>query len=158
MPVQKAALTAARIWICVQPNFERPAVSQRKHPIRQWSVRILCAVALLLVGFAHRPPVLGNQAEDYAAYRLPDGSLPSLCITATDEDGKDTTHHKWLGQGCEACRIGASVLLPHPNDLTGVHLTYQRAVPPPHRPETFRRQLYPPNTGPRAPPSAPIMT
>ncbi len=133
-------------------------MSQGKHPIKQWTVRILCALALLLVGFAHRPPVLSDQAEDYAAYRLPDGSLPSLCITSTDEDGNGAEHHKLHGQGCEACRIGASVLLPNPSDVTGVRLAYQRPVPPPHRPETFRRQLYPPNTGPRAPPSIPIMT
>jgi hypothetical protein len=137
---------------------EAGAVSHRTHRVEQWTVRMLCALALLFVGFAHRPPALADRTADFSAYLLPDGTLPSLCITVTDGGGKDPSDHHLHGQGCEACRISASVLLPAPSDVVGVHLAYQRPVQPPQRPEAFRRQIYPPNTGPRAPPSAPILT
>lgn len=55
----------------------------------QCIVRTLCALALLLVGFAHKPPVLANSQiplREIAQYVLPDGTLPVLCLPS--EDGK----------------------------------------------------------------------
>jgi hypothetical protein len=120
---------------------------------------MLCALALLFVGFGHQPLALAAQTEDFEAYRLPDGTLPSLCITVTDEDAKDTkNHHTAHAQKCDACRIGASVLLPMPTDLVGAGIAYRHVVAQPQRPEAFHRHIYPPNTGPRAPPMIPILT
>lgn len=115
----------------------------------QWLVRILCAVALLSVGFAHQPAV-ANTAEptefELAQYRLPDGTLPVLCITERTPDGK-----AYL-PGCEACRIAAAALLPLPPTDILAHLGFITPDVPAPTSEAFHRQLYPPNTGPRAPP------
>jgi len=119
----------------------------------QWSVRILCAVALLFVGFAHQP-VVATADEisplEIAQYRLPDGSLPILCITYKDADGK--VHGKAYAPGCEACRIASAAVLPTPPTDVYERLVSPRGEIVVVKSEAFYRQLYPPNTGPRAPP------
>jgi hypothetical protein len=123
----------------------------------QWLVRILCAVALLSVGFAHRPAVSAAELTpiELAQYRLPDGTLPVLCVTERTPDGKE--HSKAYMPGCEACRISAAILLPTPPTDICEHLAFVREDVVVARSETFHRQLYPPNTGPRAPPTLPIL-
>ncbi|MGY5774765.1 hypothetical protein [Rhizobium sp. LEGMi135b] len=119
----------------------------------QWSARIICAVALLLVGFAHQP-IIATADEispsELAQYRLPDGSLPILCITYKDADGK--VHGKAYTPGCEACRIASATMLPTPPTEISERLTSPRGETLIAKSEAFHRQLYPPNTGPRAPP------
>lgn len=121
--------------------------------IGQWSTRILCAVALLLVGFAHQS-IVATADEisliELAQYRLPDGSLPVLCITYKDADGK--VHGKAYAPGCEACRIASAAMLPTPPTDICERLASARGETVIARSEAFHRQLYPPNTGPRAPP------
>jgi hypothetical protein len=119
---------------------------------------MLCALALLFVGFAHQPPSLAGENKSYAAYRLPDGTMPSLCITLVGKDGKDSGDHRLHVPNCEACRINAAVLLPAPGDATGAQPVYELPELPHWKAEAFHRQIYPPNTGPRAPPSYPVMT
>jgi hypothetical protein len=116
-------------------------------------VRILCAVALLSVGFAHRPAVSAAELTpvELAQYRLPDGTLPVLCVTERTPDGKE--HSKAYMPGCEACRISAAALLPTPPMDICEHLALVREDIVVTRDEAFRRQLYPPNSGPRAPPA-----
>lgn len=116
-------------------------------------VRILCAIALLSVGFAHRPAVSAAELTplELAQYRLPDGTLPVLCVTERTPDGKE--HSKAYMPGCEACRISATILLPTPPTDICEHLAFVREDVVVARSETFRRQLYPPNSGPRAPPA-----
>lgn len=124
----------------------------------QWAVRILCALALLFVGFAHQVPErvsTGLDLSKFAEYILPDGTLPSLCITV--KEGDSQKHHKSASSNCEACRISASVLLPVPADVDGSHIEFITRTERPTYSEGFYRQLYPPNTGPRAPPSDPIL-
>jgi hypothetical protein len=112
-------------------------------------MRMLCAIALMFVGFAHQPPAYG--AEGLAQYRLPDGTVPVLCVTYKGADGKQ--HSKTHAPGCEACRIAAAVMLPEPpTDVSEVVAFVRPDVPVPDTP-SFHRQLYPPNTGPRAPPA-----
>ncbi|TAZ47085.1 hypothetical protein ELH75_31810 (plasmid) [Rhizobium leguminosarum] len=125
----------------------------------QWVVRFVCALALLFVGFAHQTASLSAnevRASDYTEYVLPDGSLPTLCITVIDSSGKE---HGKIGHlnPCEACRIGASILLPQPADAGSVLMGFSVAAELPRRVEILHRQLYPPNTGPRAPPTDPIL-
>lgn len=128
----------------------------RKRILRttRWLARIVCAVALLSVGFAHSPAV-SSAAEltpfELAQYRLPDGTLPVLCVTERTPDGKE--HSKAYMPGCEACRISAAILLPTPPTDICEHLAFVREDVIVAKDEAFRRQLYPPNNGPRAPPS-----
>jgi len=135
-------------------------MSDSLNKVEEWTVRLLCAIALLFVGFAHQVPALASDPTDparFAAYILPDGTLPTLCVTLTDTDGKANTDHKLHQQGCEACRISASVLLPVPNDVIGTAVAFFVRADTPIRAEAIHRQIYPPNTGPRAPPSDPTI-
>ncbi|MFK0161949.1 hypothetical protein [Rhizobium sp. NPDC090279] len=117
-------------------------------------MRILGAVALLSVGFAHHPAI-SNAAElpslELAQYRLPDGSLPIICTTEKTADGRQ--HGKTHMLGCEACRISAAALLPLPPTEICSHLAFVRRDMIAPEDATFRRQLHPPNCGPRAPPA-----
>ncbi|KQV65180.1 hypothetical protein [Rhizobium sp. Root1220] len=122
-------------------------------------MRLVCAIALVFVGFAHQVPAIAGEARgsvELAQYLLPDGTLAPLCTTVIDGAGEK---HGKVGhlQGCEACRINASALLPMPADIVGARLGFVRAVELQRRIETIHRQLYPPNTGPRAPPSDPLL-
>ncbi|MBY3185976.1 hypothetical protein [Rhizobium laguerreae] len=131
---------------------------KRARQIEQWALRILCAVALVFVGFAHQLPAAAAGEFDpakLAQYALPDGTLPTLCVTTTDKSGQDQ-HDKAHSHGCEACRISTSILLPAPTDIAGAAIPFSAAVELPIRTEAYHRQLFPPNTGPRAPPSDPI--
>lgn len=120
----------------------------------QCIVRIICALALLLVGFAHKPPLLANSQiplSEIAQYVLPDGTLSVLCLPS--EDGKANHDHRDIGSGCEACRLTASVLLPAPADALGLPILREVERLTPIRTEAFYRQLFPPNASPRGPPS-----
>ena len=118
-------------------------------------VRIFCAFAVLSIAFAHKPIV--DASEDIsvatlkALYGLPDGTLPVLCITVND-DGKTSGKDHSSSSGCEACRLCAGTILPTPlaatREFKPVHLAEVIIM----RPETARRQLFPPNAAPRAPP------
>lgn len=131
---------------------------RRTTQIEQWALRILCVVALVFVGFAHQVPVAAAGEFDpaeLAQFVLPDGTLPTHCVTTTDTSGQDQ-HDKAHSHGCEACRISVSILLPAPTDIAGSAIHFAATVELPIRTEAFHRQLFPPNTGPRAPPSDPI--
>ncbi|NNU39521.1 hypothetical protein G9X64_24210 [Rhizobium sophorae] len=131
---------------------------RRTRQIEQWALRILCAVALVFVGFAHQLPAAAAGEFDPAElsqYVLPDGTLSTLCVTTADKSGQDQ-HDKAHLHGCEACRISTSILPPAPVDIAGAVIPFAAAVELPIRTEAFHRQLFPPNGGPRAPPSDPI--
>ncbi|EGE58098.1 UNVERIFIED_ORG: hypothetical protein GGI63_003523 [Rhizobium esperanzae] len=75
-------------------------------------LRMLCALGLLLLGFAHQAPqAVASDGYDAAAYVLPDGSFASLCVTVRDTGGKTVA----FKPNCEACRLSASVILPTPD-------------------------------------------
>lgn len=120
----------------------------------QGLMRILCALALVSVGFAHHPGI-SNAAElpllELAQYRLPDGNLPIICTTEKTADGKE--HGKAYMPGCEACRISAAALLPYPPAAACDRFGFVRQDIIAPESARFRRQLYPPNSGPRAPPA-----
>lgn len=76
-------------------------------------VRMLCALSLILVAFAHRPLARTDAASGYAnvelaAFVLPDGTLPDICLTGEGDTGHSAASY------CEACRIVSSVDLPCP--------------------------------------------
>lgn len=117
-------------------------------------VRVLCTLALLFVGFAHEPAV-GQQrpipATELAQYVLPDGTLPGLCLSS--RHGKDSHGEGDRRSGCEACRLSAAVLLPAPQHGAGEPILAEADRNVAFRTEAHYRQLFPPNTAPRGPPS-----
>jgi hypothetical protein len=120
----------------------------------QCMVRIICALALLFVGFAHKPPVTDSYPvppTEVAHYILPDGTLPVLCLPS--QDGTIKHGHPDAASGCEACRLTTSVLVPSPTDTSGQPMLRQMENFIPIPDEPFYRRLFPPNTSPRGPPS-----
>lgn len=118
---------------------------------RAMALRILCAVALLFIGFAHRPLAAGMpSAFEQAAYVLPDGSFADLCINGGAVDGKIKHGPQ---QACEACRIANALLLPPPTDLHGTTLSFRHvaAVVFAERIASLKRER--PGAPPRAPPA-----
>lgn len=117
-------------------------------------VQYLCAIALLFVGFAHQVldkgeyPIPLNQL---AQYTLPDGTVPILCLPSEDSSANHAKHRSKVG--CEACRLGAHILLPTPSDTVWLRLLREAKRFTPLRNEAFYRQLFPPNTAPRGPPT-----
>lgn len=126
----------------------------RLNLVEHCMVRVLCTLALLFVGFAHRPPVIQPQpiaATELAQYVLPDRTLPDLCLPS--EGGKAKHGGQDQGPGCEACRLAGSLVLPAPQDLAGEPIVREIDGNMPLRAEAHYRQLFPPNTAPRGPPS-----
>lgn len=77
-------------------------------------LHILCAWALLLVGSIHQPPQARGVSGgfDAAAYVLPDGTVPELCLSGDGEEDRGAAiPHR---HGCEACRLTALPDLPPP--------------------------------------------
>ncbi|EPE94971.1 hypothetical protein [Rhizobium grahamii] len=128
----------------------------RKAMIMLWMLRMTCAIALLLVSFAHQMPSLAKEAfvpAEFAEYILPDGTLPVICI-ADKATGMDKHTAQQL-HGCEACRIAASVLLPVPDNDRSKHLPAATLALWHYDVEVSFRRIISPNTGPRAPPGSP---
>ena len=114
-------------------------------------VRMLCAVSLLLVAFAHKPIVVSATASAYqgaeiADYVLPDGTLPDICLTG-EEDG----HHSTASH-CEACRIVSSVDLPAPFEGFLLHRANLRSTVGANRTVRPAEPVLRADASPRAPP------
>ncbi|WP_417412203.1 DUF2946 family protein [Hoeflea sp.] len=119
---------------------------------RSGLVRIVCALSLLLVAFAHKPLVSPAAASAYAGvdvadFILPDGTLPDLCLGG-EEDG----HHSAFNH-CEACRIFASVDLPSPVDVFVVNALGPAAHLTPRQDDRIVGSFLRPGASPRGPPS-----
>jgi hypothetical protein len=117
----------------------------------KWLMRIMCAIALLFVGFAHQAPAFANGtfiAPEFAEYVLPDGTLPVICIAGKVE-GKHT-HDKAHAAKCEACRT--SVLLPAPGSGGIERLLIEANDASRVEVVVFHRELLPRSRGARAPP------
>lgn len=128
---------------------------QRQNRTQQWIVRLVCALALLFVGFAHQPvAVSGLSPAEVALYTLPDGTLPDLCIGG-DADGHHQQKHA-AKQDCEACRISAAVLLPQPADTVGIALSRGTVAVLLPSADLVHRQVLSLATAPRAPPETPV--
>lgn len=117
-------------------------------------VRILCALALVLVGFTHKVPALdevSSQSVELSQYVFPDGTPQVLCLSGKTVDGE----YGGLGftSGCKACRLIGSLLLPVPQDMSGwvIRLPADRFVP--LRATKIHRPILQPNAAPRGPPS-----
>ncbi|WGD28834.1 hypothetical protein AncyloWKF20_13650 [Ancylobacter sp. WKF20] len=85
-------------------------------------LHLLCAVALLLVGSVHQLPARAAGAPasiDLSEYALPDGTVPVLCLSPSDDGSSSGIPH---GHGCDACRLAAT-----PELLTPQHDLFQHA-------------------------------
>jgi hypothetical protein len=121
-------------------------------------MRIVIIVALTMIGFAHQPVSAELPASvQYAAYTLPDGTLPVFCVTVTDDEdfgggdgGKSRSHY----HGCEACRLAGTVLAAEPPVIVGSAMEFPRGRCP-HCRDIPRPELADISTAqPRAPPLA----
>jgi len=116
------------------------------------ALRILCAMALCLLGFAHLGPALASPlpSAEYARYALPDGSLPDFCQAGSDENGKEKPAPEHV---CSACRFFWALLAP-PDDSIGERLqgSLSSAVAVTAAPPAI--QVHFPNSSPRGPPGA----
>jgi hypothetical protein len=121
-----------------------------------WAVRILCALAILFVGFAHQPVAIADTIPDELAfYTFPDGTQPVICISDDETTGHTDKH--FHNHGCDACRIAASALLPTPADATGDPLQFASSTVLPIVVEAVPQRVIPRNTAPRAPPALRIV-
>ncbi|MFN8721312.1 MAG: hypothetical protein ACK5YI_10815 [Rhodospirillales bacterium] len=86
-----------------------------RHVRLRAAVATLYAVAMLLLGVAHAP-VAGTVAKplvDLAAFLLPDGSLPDLCVVA-DGGSDDPAPYHAAAALCDVCLLSGAPGLPPP--------------------------------------------
>ncbi|KPF58775.1 hypothetical protein IP85_08630 [Rhizobium sp. AAP116] len=114
------------------------------------TVRIILAFLLVIVGLSHQPPLgVGDMVTlDVAAYVLPDGTLPELCVTTDDGE----VPHYGAATICEACLIASSAMLPTPVDVVGRRIVIALDMTVPSLSDKGYRRLFSANTAPRAPP------
>ena len=78
------------------------------------AVRVLSALALLLLFVAHQPAFARQITPDVAAaYVLPDGSIGEICF-GTDGVKDHGTPTGELASICDYCRLASTTLLPEP--------------------------------------------
>ncbi|WP_337660048.1 hypothetical protein [Anderseniella sp. Alg231-50] len=112
----------------------------RNHNTFNTLTRLLCVIALLVVGFAHRVPAASPQPDiDLSAYALPDGTLPVICHTPAGTD--DGSGNAIFFSDCEFCRLASAAILPSPLDIRAqacapadvpLHVVHDLAVFPTH--------------------------
>lgn len=112
-------------------------------------LRLACVIALVSVGFAHKPVSAYPAQAPIPVYELPDGTFASICFA--DHDSKP---HTLKDFGCDACRLSSAILVPMPPCLSGQAISFSGEVRIFERRGRLARALYPPSSGPRAPPSA----
>lgn len=126
---------------------------KKSSSIRHWIVRMICALALVFVGFGAQPNLSAAGAPtpaELAQYQLPDGSFPILCITYKDDDGK--LRGKVSVPCGDISQMAMAVLVPEPAATASIYRPFIFAIAITPKTPAYSRQLYPPNRGPRAPP------
>ena len=80
------------------------------------TVRVLSALALLFLSFAHQPAFARQISPSMAAeYLLPDGTIGDICFGMDGIDGKEHgSSHEAMAPVCDYCRLAASIALPSP--------------------------------------------
>jgi hypothetical protein len=115
------------------------------------ATRIMCALALLSLAFAvpAEADARALTSSEVAAYMLPDGSLPSLCVTVPDGSGQG----KIVKLGADSLGLHHSVAaLPVPCQTAGDRLLTASVRIDLPQTRVLRHLLHPPGAGPRAPP------
>ena len=82
------------------------------------TVRVLVALALLFLSFAHHPAFARQITPEMASqYTLPDGSIGDICFGLDGVDGAaHGAQHDSPAPVCEYCRLTSALLLPSPPD------------------------------------------
>lgn len=115
-------------------------------------LRLICVIALVMVGFAHQPTAMAAPGNSLPVYTLPDGSVATLCVPGEDAPQKQA------GRGmCVACCLVNTALLPSPPSIGGLAVLHSTAVKVFVRAHRIAEALYPPSSGPRAPPVDPAL-
>lgn len=117
-------------------------------------VRVLSAFAFAFLCFASTSQSFGDQRElsasEVAAYLLPDGSLPSLCVTIPGSSGQGKIV-KLASDTLGLCKVVAFSLPAAP--VITAHAA-GKGSPVSGQDHPLRHLLYPPGSGPRAPPTS----
>ncbi|PYE89338.1 hypothetical protein [Phyllobacterium leguminum] len=113
--------------------------------------RFLCALALVLLAFAHKPVDFKSGGYDLAAYTLPDGTVPVLCQPSGGDDQGGHDGHLY-GQDCEACRIASGLDCPVPTKASGPLPDSGAVIASVLAAPVILRDSYPPSAPPQAPP------
>ena len=89
-------------------------------------MRLLSALSLMLVAFAHQPLDLrGSSLPDASAYALPGRVDPGhLRHAASDKGDAHVTH----GMPCGACLVAGSILVPTPAEIPGPSFELAHAI------------------------------
>lgn len=111
-------------------------------------LRFASVLALVMIGFAHQPVAAYPNEARIPAYELPDGSYASLCIG--DHDSKPHTTKDF---GCDACRLTSAILVPQAPMVGQIALAAGERTRLLERAYRLSCSLYPPSSGPRAPPA-----
>jgi hypothetical protein len=115
-------------------------------------VRLLSALSLVLVAFAHQPlEAQGRGVPDASAYAFPDGSIPVICVTLPAKSSSSPAAHLLP---CGACLIAGSVLVPIPAGFAAPSFEAERAVVHAPAERLLARRAFPPSAPPQAPPLA----
>jgi len=74
-------------------------------------VRIICALAIVLFSFQHRPvfSIVDPAQQSPEAFVYPDGSIASLCLPSGSAPSDNLG---FIKSPCEFCRIASATLLP----------------------------------------------
>lgn len=113
------------------------------------AVRIFCALVFVVSALAQPPASAAMPAPEMAAYVLPDGSLPDLCLSGHDDpDGKGGTK----AHGCQSCCLAAPVVLPTPQVFHAEPSSVFLALSSPAAELLLVRPVLLAGSGPRAPP------
>ena len=137
-------------------------MARLRHMTLRMIVVAAYATVMMVMGFLHQPVFAGADggylsAAELENYRLPDGTLPVICITITDdrEDAQDggSEEHRHLKIVCEACLVNSGQIaapvppvLPLPAAGRAERITIARSQAPAAR--------HTGGAGARAPPSA----
>ncbi len=113
-------------------------------------MRMLCVIALACLSFAHRPALAAPLSPaELAAITLPDGTVADICFS--DGVGHAKTKGTY-GRDCEACRIGAGLLLPQPSDVAGDVIAFAEVGDRPLIEAAVQGHRFQPGAPPTAPP------
>ena len=74
--------------------------------------RIVCAIALFMLGFAAHADAVSISGPFSAEYQLPDGSFASMCLPS-EEHGKSHTDNKH----CDSCIMSTAQLFTPPDTV-----------------------------------------
>lgn len=112
-------------------------------------LRLACVIALVMVGFVHKPVSAYPAEAQMPVYALPDGTFASICLA--DHDFKP---HALKDFGCDACRLASAILVPLPPTVQAAAIVFAEQAKVFERRQHLARPLYPPSSRPRAPPLA----